>query len=137
MINIFTIIIIITKIAISWNTFIQSDRLQKCPASAFASARYFLTQLNIVSHFSSEELCEKIEEEKWENEKTEEEKWEIILSCVRKYLALARALAGHFWSQSLWIKVFHENAIFRDDDDDDDDDDDNIDDNDDHDQEIG
>ena len=31
---------------------------------------------------------------------------------MRKYLALARALAGHFWSRSLWIKVFHDNAIF-------------------------
>ena len=52
------IIIIITKTGISWNTFIQSDRLQKCPASALASARYFLEQLKIVSlllisHFSS------------------------------------------------------------------------------------
>ena len=51
--DIFIIIIIITKIALSWNTFIQSDRLQKCPASALASARYFLTQLKIISHFSS------------------------------------------------------------------------------------
>ena len=41
------------------------------------------------------------------------------MSCSRKYLALAKALAGHFWSRSLWIKVFHENAVFCDDDDDD------------------
>ena len=43
----------------------------------------------------------------------------IILSCLRKYLALARALAGHFWSRSLWIKVFHEIPVFCGDDDDD------------------
>ena len=50
----------------------------------------------------------------WENKRRE---MRIILSCLRKYLALARALAGHFWSRSLWIKVFHENAVFCDDDD--------------------